>query len=104
MSRLFNLGDINVGQHKAVIRASGGIRIVCRRLGKNVPPGRYNQRVAICSAAIRMRAALRRRDDKAASLDGAGAQQHMPVRAPAWKCKGRRHHDDAGPSLGKRAV
>ena len=51
-----------------------------------------------------MAAGLRRREHEGAGLDGAGAQQHLPVRPAGRHGEGGGHGQDLGAGLGEVAV
>ena len=55
-------------------------RLVMVGLGEDPAPGIDDQRMAEGLAAVLVLAALRGGDHEGAVLDGAGAQQHMPMR------------------------
>ena len=60
--------------------------------------------MAIGAPAIRMGSALCCGDNETARLDGAGPQQHMPMRPPAGIGEGRRHHDHLGSGQAQLAI
>ena len=64
--------------------------------GEDLAPRINNDRVAICLAAILMLAALRGGNDVATRLDGAGAQQDVPVRLSRDLRERGGHSDDLG--------
>ena len=70
--------------------------------GKDAAPGIDDQRMAERLAAVLVHPALRGGDDEGAVLDGAGAQQQMPVRLPGLAGEGGGHgqHFGAGQRLG----
>ena len=71
-------------------------------LGDDAAPRIDDQRMAIGLAAVLMHAALRGGDHEGAVLDGAGAQQHVPVRLAGLAGEGGGHgqHIGAGQRLG----
>ena len=74
----------------------------CVGFGQDAAPGIDDQRMAEGFAAVLMLAALRGGDHERAVLDGAGAQQHVPVRLAGLPGEGGGHgqHIGAGQRLG----
>ena len=89
--------------HGVIVTGSGFV-IIGWGFGKDFTPWRDDHRMTISAPPIGMGAALRRRDDEAARFNGAGPQQHMPMRLTAGKGKGCRYRDHVGAGPRKRAV
>ena len=67
-------------------------------------PGIDDRAVAPAIAPRQMLSHLRRRDHEAAVLDGAGAQQDLPVRLAGVRRESRRHEQDLGAAQRQRAI
>src|SRR5712691_3619283 len=73
-------------------------------IGQHLAPRIDDQRMAVALAPGRVLAPLRRREDKAAILNRAGAQQHMPVRPAGRYREHRRYGEEIGSGLRQRAI
>src|SRR6185436_2608486 len=73
-------------------------------LGENLAPGGDDQRMAEGLTLVLVHTALRRREDEAARLDGAGAQQRVPMRLAGLSGEGRRHREERRAGFGQRAI
>ena len=71
-------------------------RRVPRRLGQHLAPGRDDQAVAEGGTAVLMQAALRGGEHEGAGLDGAGADQNMPMRFAGLLGEGGGDGDELG--------
>ena len=89
------LRGIDLGEEHAGLDAA---------LGKNLAPGGDDQRMAVGLALVLVHAALRRGEDEAAGLDGAGAQQRVPMRLAGLSGEGRRHREERRAGFGQRAI
>src|SRR6266576_5330761 len=73
-------------------------------LGEHLAPGRNDQRVAIGLALVLMHATLGCGEHEAAVLDGAGAQQGVPMRLAGLSGKGGGLGEERGAAFGERAI
>src|SRR5215510_1621309 len=72
--------------------------------GNDLPPWRNDQAVPVGLASALMPAGLGGGQHEATILDGACAQQHVPVGLPGWLGEGRRDRQEIGTRLGQRAI
>ena len=92
-AHLIDLRQVERGDDDAGINAA---------FGEDLAPRVDDQRMAIGLAAILVLAALRWRDDEAARLDGARAQQDVPVRLARDAREGGGDRDDLRARDGER--
>src|SRR6185312_878200 len=90
-----DLGRIDLGEEHAGLDAA---------FGQNLAPGRNDQRVTVSLALVLMQARLCRRKDEAAGLDGAGAEQYMPMRLAGLAGEGRGYGQERRAAFGQRAI
>src|SRR5207248_9849842 len=73
-------------------------------LGEHLTPGSDDQRMAIGLALVLMHSTLRRREHEAAILDGAGAQQCVPMRFAGGRGESRWHRENRCAAFGERPI
>src|SRR5437660_11890379 len=73
-------------------------------LCQDLAPRRYDYAVAIGAAAVLMQAPLCGGEHEGAGLNGAGADEHLPMGLARLSGEGRRDGDELGAGCGERAV
>ena len=95
LARGLDLGGVDLRQEDAGLNAS---------FGEHRTPGVDDQGVAKGLALVLMHASLRCGEHKAAGLDGAGAQQRVPVRCTGVSREGGGHGEERRTAFGERAI